>query len=203
MRPSGILASLAAAIAAGGTAQEATVFARGEQGYFCIKIPDLIVTHAGTLIAFGEARHRSCSDFTATDLVAKRSSDNGTTWGSLTVVHADTSNATIGNAAPVVLANGRILVPFCKNNAQALLPENFFPDALGHGYGQSLQASVSFSLSILPPRIASCEGKRPELNPGRRRLSPPPLCMALRHPGGPDLLVFIRDTALPPVQSAG
>ena len=33
-----------------------TVFSLGEAGYFCIKIPYLIRTQAGTLIAFAEAR---------------------------------------------------------------------------------------------------------------------------------------------------
>ena len=33
-----------------------TVFSLGEAGYFCIKIPYLLYTQAGTLIAFAEAR---------------------------------------------------------------------------------------------------------------------------------------------------
>ncbi len=56
------------------------VFVAGEGGYFCIKIPSLVVTHNGTLLATGEARHVNCSDYTWTDLVFKRSFDNGSTW---------------------------------------------------------------------------------------------------------------------------
>jgi sialidase-1 len=44
------------------------VFTAGEGGYFCIKIPGMIQTTNGTLIAFGEARMFSCSDYTWTGL---------------------------------------------------------------------------------------------------------------------------------------
>jgi hypothetical protein len=61
----------------------------------------------------------SCSDFAWTDLVVKRSTDGGATWGPLTVVRTESGpglpSTVIGNAAPVQLgehnsANGRILV---------------------------------------------------------------------------------------------
>ena len=56
------------------------VFVAGEGGYFCIKIPSLTLTSHGTLLALGEARRNNCSDYTTTDLVFKRSIDNGVTW---------------------------------------------------------------------------------------------------------------------------
>lgn len=102
------------------------VFGIGEAGYFCIKIPYLFVTRNGTLLAFAEARYQSCSDFAATDLVWKRSTDNGTTWSKLAVVYGNSSVAhgvinVIGNAAPVQPRSGtRILLPFCRNNLQVL-----------------------------------------------------------------------------------
>ncbi len=43
------------------------VFAKGEGGYYCHKIPYLLVTASNTLIAFAEARGKdgraSCDDF--------------------------------------------------------------------------------------------------------------------------------------------
>ena len=59
------------------------VFVANESSYFCIKIPNLILE--STLLAFGEARHDSCSDYTATDLVVKRSLDHGLHWSALQV----------------------------------------------------------------------------------------------------------------------
>lgn len=101
---------------------EVTVFSIGESGYFCIKIPYLFTTSAGSLLAFGEARIDSCWDWAPTDLVFKKSTDDGLTWGPLRVLYSNSSTAkginnTIGNAAPLQLRhNGRIVVPFTQNN---------------------------------------------------------------------------------------
>ena len=106
--------------------KEVIVFTRGEGGYYCIKIPSLLTTANGTLLAFGEGRMFSCSDFTWTDLIYKRSTDGGKTWSSLQLLYSNSSvesgmHTVIGNAAPVVLHNHRILVPFCRNNLQVML----------------------------------------------------------------------------------
>ncbi len=104
----------------------AEVFSIGEQGYSCIKIPYLLVTRSGVVIALAEARINSCWDWAGTDLVFKRSTDNGSSWGALGIVYSNSSNLTqewntIGNAAPVQLRpSGRILLPFCRNNMQVM-----------------------------------------------------------------------------------
>lgn len=105
------------------------VFVSGEDGYACIKIPYLLQTSAGTLLALGEARggscdSGSCSDYTCTDLVLKRSDDGGATWDALRVLVAPNGNDSqathrAGNAAPVQdAATGRIFVPYCVDNAR-------------------------------------------------------------------------------------
>jgi len=94
------------------------VFQKGEGGCFCVRIPALLTTARGTLIAFGEARKFSCADNTEIDIAYKRSTDNGKTWSSLqTLARTNTSGSWVGNFAPVQLKyNQRILVPFTKNN---------------------------------------------------------------------------------------
>jgi sialidase-1 len=81
----------------------------------------------GSFLALAEARGGSGQDWDPTDLVMKRSSDGGETWSALSkLVILDSSsmgNTTIviGNAAPVQLSTGRILVPFCVNNLYVLV----------------------------------------------------------------------------------
>ena len=116
----------AALLAAVARAAPSTVFQRGEAGYFCVKIPSLLFLESGDILAFGEARMHSCADTAWTDLVMKRSRDNGTTWSSVQVVYANSSLASItqiGNAAPLQLreSNGTLLVPFCVNNSDVYL----------------------------------------------------------------------------------
>ena len=99
------------------------VFKRGEAGYYCIKIPALVVTSRGVLLAFGEARRGSCSDYTKTDLVTKRSLDGGTSWSNMTLVATapGAQNNVFGQATPVQLPGGRVLLPFCQNNTWAFV----------------------------------------------------------------------------------
>ena len=52
-----------------------TVFTSREEGYFCYRIPALIQTKKGTLIAFCEARQRSCNDWTHSAIMARRCED--------------------------------------------------------------------------------------------------------------------------------
>ncbi len=45
-------------------ANDTVVFQGGEAGYSCIRIPSVLTTTRGTLIAFGEARMLNCNDNT-------------------------------------------------------------------------------------------------------------------------------------------
>jgi sialidase-1 len=77
------------------------VFRAGEGGYHTYRIPALIVTKAGTLLAFCEGRRGGSGDSGDIDLLLKRSHDNGRTWSPAQVV-ADFDGDTIGNPAPVI-----------------------------------------------------------------------------------------------------
>ena len=128
MLPALLLAFVVLLAAASGEppASASEVFSIGENGYSCVKIPYLLATRSGVLLALAEARINSCWDWAGTDLVFKRSFDNGRSWSGMGVVYSNSSNATqewnvIGNAAPVQLQpSGRILLPFCRNNLEVL-----------------------------------------------------------------------------------
>ncbi|HEX5223248.1 MAG TPA: exo-alpha-sialidase [Verrucomicrobiae bacterium] len=72
-----------------------TVFEAGVDGYTCFRIPALVTTTKGTVIAMTDGRIGGCGDIpTPLDLVIKRSFDNGKTWGPLQVVTDYGSNST-------------------------------------------------------------------------------------------------------------
>ena len=77
------------------------LFESGTEGYQCFRIPAIVSSTNGTLLAFAEGRKNGCSDTGDIDLVMKRSMDNGQTWSELQVIWDD-GKRVCGNPAPVV-----------------------------------------------------------------------------------------------------
>ena len=77
------------------------IFANGTDGYTCFRIPAIVRTLDGTLLAFAEARLNSCSDFGNVRIVMRRSRNDGKTWSPLETV-AENGILQADNAAPVV-----------------------------------------------------------------------------------------------------
>ena len=100
------------------------VFVSGEGGYHTYRIPSLLVTKMGTLLAFCEGRKSSRSDAGDIDLLLRRSLDKGRTWEVVQVVYEEggAKPVTIGNPCPVVdQQTGTIWLPFCRNNRDVLI----------------------------------------------------------------------------------
>lgn len=76
-----------------------TLWVKGKGDYNNYRIPSLIVTTSGTLIAFCEGREGG--DAGDIDLLVKRSLDHGQTWSEESIVWDDNDN-TCGNPCPVV-----------------------------------------------------------------------------------------------------
>ena len=99
--------------------RETDVFVSGQEGYHTFRIPALLTTQKGSLIAFCEGRKDGRGDHGNLDLVMKRSDDLGKTWSGLQVIHEEGGNEkiTIGNPCPVVDQDtGVIWMPFCRDN---------------------------------------------------------------------------------------
>ena len=91
------------------------VFTSGRDGYHSFRIPSLIVSKQGTLLAFCEGRKNSRSDTGDIDLVLRRSTDGGATWRPLQVVWDDGPN-TCGNPCPVVERGSGAIVLLLTHN---------------------------------------------------------------------------------------
>lgn len=84
-----------------GAIEQTDLFVAGHEGYHTYRIPAVIRTKDGALLAFCEGRKTNGSDRGDIDLLVKRSSDGGRTWGPHQVVWDDGDN-TCGNPCPVV-----------------------------------------------------------------------------------------------------
>ncbi|MFI6460794.1 exo-alpha-sialidase [Streptomyces sp. NPDC050528] len=89
-----------------------------DAGYACFRIPAMVRTNDGTLLAFAEGRVLNCGDAADIDIVVKRSTDDGVTWSPLQVVNHGGGD-THGNPAPIVdRRTGRILIAETYNTGR-------------------------------------------------------------------------------------
>ena len=84
------------------------VFQAGESNIPYFRIPTIERSAKGTLLAFAEARYLD-DDHARNDIVLKRSTDGGKTWGPLQIIHANPELVMV-NPSPLALGDGRILL---------------------------------------------------------------------------------------------
>ncbi|MHC5537498.1 sialidase family protein [Singulisphaera rosea] len=100
------------------------VFKSGTGGYHTYRIPSLLVTPKGTVLAFCEGRKTGHADHGDIDLLLRTSTDGGRTWGPVQIVYEEggTEPLTIGNPCPVVDRDtGTVVLTFCRNNRDVLV----------------------------------------------------------------------------------
>ncbi len=86
------------------------IFKSGSDGYNTYRIPSLVTTSSGVVLAFAEGRKNSSSDSGDIDIVLKRSLDGGNSWGDMIIIRDDGLNV-CGNPSPVIdERNGKIFL---------------------------------------------------------------------------------------------
>ena len=104
--------------------EKITVFSKGENGYACFRIPALVVSPSGTVLAFAEGRVDRCADDADINLVLKRSTDHGRTWGDLQVLFDD-GDLSVNQPTPIVdHETGEVVFVFCKNNQRVFVSKS-------------------------------------------------------------------------------
>lgn len=104
----GLLLTLPQVAAAADELQHQLLFDSGREGYKRYRIPSLVVTPAGTLLAICEGRKDGGGLLGNIDIVVRRSVDNGKTFSPLQVV-ADDDDNTLGNPCAVVDAQTKTI----------------------------------------------------------------------------------------------
>jgi sialidase-1 len=102
---------------------EVTVFHEKDGGYFIHRIPALLTTDKGTLLAFCEARIGSVSDAAPTDVVLRRSLDNCKTWPVSRLVFADFSEY----SCLAILKDGTIGLLYTKGPVKPTPQNGWYP----------------------------------------------------------------------------
>lgn len=146
-----------------------TIFQAGSDDYHTYRIPALVRAANGDMLAICEARKNSAKDEGKIDLVLKRSSDNGTSWGPLEFIYGEAGDTTIGNPCPILDSRGSIHLIYCRNNLDGVWMIS--SEDHGHSWGAPrVIAEVScleslFGFSIQRFGTGPCHGL--ELKSGR------------------------------------
>ena len=97
--------------------EDGVLFEQKTNGYACFRIPAIVRAGNGMVLAFAEGRVADCGDDGDIDVVLRRSTDGGKTWGPLQVV-SDGNGSTHGNPVPIVdNRTGRIVLVTTHNGA--------------------------------------------------------------------------------------
>ncbi|MFF7777349.1 exo-alpha-sialidase [Streptomyces tanashiensis] len=142
---------------------EASVpYTAGVGGYASYRIPAVVRTRAGTVLAFAEGRTGGAGDSGDIDVVVRRSDDGGCAWGPLLVV-ADGQGDTRGNPAPVVdPRSGDVVLLSSYNGAEATegrILRGEVPEARGRRV--FVQRSSDDGRTFSAPREITARVKKP------------------------------------------
>ena len=141
--------------------EQIDVFVSGQDGYRTYRIPSVIVTTKGTVLAFCEGRKGGLGDSGDIDLMLRRSTDGGKTFAPQQVVWDDREN-TCGNPCPVIdRQTGTIFL---------LMTQNLGTDHESQIIAQTskgtrtvwVSASSNDGLTWSAPREITAEAKKPD-----------------------------------------
>lgn len=139
--------------------EKINVFEAGTAGYAHYRIPAIVVTPQGTVLAFSEARKNTGGDWGTIDIMMRRSADGGKTWGpqripvkvegeiqqnavALAQDLAKPGEVTYNNVVPIVdRETGRIHLLFCVEYARAYYS---YSDDDGESFATPVDITATF-----------------------------------------------------------
>ena len=78
-----IFTLMAAQLSLAAPLTQSNLFTAGDDGRKLYRIPGIVVTHRGTILAYAEGRRYTGSDWDTIDIVLRRSTDGGATFSPL------------------------------------------------------------------------------------------------------------------------
>mgnify|MGYP003950411995 CR=1 FL=1 len=92
------------------------VFTPGLGNISCFRIPAIVQSGSGVLLAFAEARHGSCGDGDVHEMALRRSLDGGATWMDGVTFPVGNSSFWVGNPSAVALDDGSVVVVYTNHD---------------------------------------------------------------------------------------
>ena len=164
------------------------VFTARTHGFYTYRIPTIVVTQKGTILAFAEARVDSSSDWAEMSIVMRRSLDNGKTWGPLIKV-ISSEKETAHNMVAIVSEDSN-LIHFLYTVGYKRV---FYMESKDDGQSFSKSKEISQIFEDYKPKfkfrvIATGPGHGIQLSNGRLIV---PVWLAKRHIHRPSIISII------------
>jgi len=156
----GMVVTLAAP-AEGAPLEQADLFVGGQDGYSAYRIPALLVTGKGTVLAFCEGRVNGRGDSGDIDLIVKRSTDVGKTFSKSQVVWDDGKN-TCGNPCPILDRETGAIFLLMTRNAGDEREKEITAGTAKLGRSVWVTQSDDDGLTWSKPRDVTAMAKKPE-----------------------------------------
>lgn len=121
------------------------VFSPGGE-FASMRIPALVMTKKGTLLAFCEGRIGTASDWADMDLLMRRSKDGGRTWEPNVVIASRKTGQPTSNATPIVDDNGTIHLLYQRDYANA-----FYTSSVDDGKTWSEAVDITYAFDAFKP----------------------------------------------------
>jgi sialidase-1 len=158
-------------------------------GFKSIRIPSVVVTNKGTILAFAEGRAAN-ADQAQNKIILKRSTDNGATWLAVQTVHDDGANSLNNPTAIVERETGRVLLMYQRIPGH--LKEHSKETATGYDganvYRNFLATSDDDGVTWSKPLDITSTTKRPTL--ATTIASGPGIAIQLEHGANKGRIIF-------------
>jgi sialidase-1 len=136
------------------------VFVGGQDGYPAFRIPSIVKTQRGALLAFAEGR-ASKADHSRNKIVVKRSTDDGKTWGKIQLLDDEGADCLNNPTAVVLSGAGRIILMYQRYPA-AFHENGVLPGLKGEGICRGfVTRSDDDGVGWTPPEEITASVKRP------------------------------------------
>jgi sialidase-1 len=126
-------------------ADESSIVFEPDSVYKSTRIPALVITPKGTLLAFCEGRIGTASDWADMNLIMRRSTDGGNTWEAIKIIDSN-KGAPVGNPTPIVDEKGIIHLLYQSDYAEA-----FYTYSEDDGVTWKASSNITFVFNQFKP----------------------------------------------------